>query len=57
MTQAKFKEYEEAVTRFEKLKKEGRLFPGDVEPRAQDFGLISWAAEQIRKRVQREMNR
>jgi hypothetical protein len=49
--------YEDAYTRWAKLKKEGKLYPTDTEPRAQDFGLIHWAAEQVKKRIDREMAR
>jgi hypothetical protein len=57
MKQADCKGYTEAYTRWATLKKQGRIFTGDQEPRPSDFGLIAWAAEQIRKRVDRETNR
>lgn len=57
MKPADAKGYCEMITRFLKLKKEGRLMKGDVEPRPEDFGLIQWAADRIKERVEREMNR
>jgi hypothetical protein len=49
--------YTEAYTRYFKLKVEGRLMKGDEPPRPEDYGLIAWAAEQVRKRIEREMVR
>jgi hypothetical protein len=49
--------YTDSYTRFAKLKKEGKLIPSDQPPRPSDFGLIDWAAEHVRKRIDREMNR
>jgi hypothetical protein len=57
MKQADVKGYEDAYSKWAALKKEGRLLPGDQEPRPSDYGLIAWAAEQVRKRVDREVNR
>lgn len=57
MKQADLKGFEDAYTKWAVLKKQGRLFPGDQEPRAQDYGLIAWAADQVKKRVDREVNR
>jgi hypothetical protein len=57
MKPADVKGFEEAYSRWAKLKKENRLYPQDQMPRAEDFGLIAWAAEQIRKKCDREINR
>lgn len=39
------------------MKKQGRLFPHDKEPDPKDFGLIQWAADHIKKQIDREVNR
>lgn len=54
---ADVKGFEDAYSKYAKLRKEGRLYPLDREPSPQDYGLIAWAAEQIKRRVNREVNR
>lgn len=56
-TRDAMRQYEDLYTRHAKLKKEHKLFPGDTEPDPKAFGILPWAAEHIRKRVDREVNR
>lgn len=56
-TDQALKLYTEMITRYLLLKKDGKLFPGDKEPSAEDLGLLPWAADQIKKRVEREIFR
>lgn len=57
MKPANPKLYEEDYSRWARLKKENRLYPQDEMPRPEAYGLIAWAAEQIRKKCDREINR
>jgi hypothetical protein len=49
--------YTEMFTRWYRLKREGKLYPQDKEPDPKDFGLDSWAANHIKQRIMREMDR
>jgi hypothetical protein len=49
--------YSEMFTRWYRLKREGKLYPQDKEPDPKDFGLDSWAANHIKQRIMREMDR
>lgn len=49
--------YTEMITRWLKLKKEGRLMSGDDEPNPATIGLDPWAAKQVKQRVEREIYR
>lgn len=51
------KGYADRYQMYATMKKQGRLFPGDKEPDAKDYGLISWAADQIKRRIDKEVNR
>lgn len=51
------KGFEEMITRWAKLKREGRLMKGDTEPAPEHFGLDEWTAGKIKERVEREMAR
>jgi hypothetical protein len=51
------KTYTEMITRWENLKREHRIYPGDVEPDPVAFGLDEWTAKQVKDRVVREVNR
>jgi hypothetical protein len=57
MKPADVKGFEEFYTRYAKMKRQGRLFHGDKEPDPKDYGLIPWAADHIKKRIDREVNR
>lgn len=49
--------FEETYTRWAKLRHEGRLMRGDEAPDPVSIGVDAWAADQIRKRVDREIAR
>lgn len=51
------RQYEDLYTRYARAKRLNRLFPGDTEPDPKAFGILPWAAEHIRKRVDQEVNR
>lgn len=56
-TRDAMRQYEDLYTRHAKLKRNGKLFPGDTEPDFKALGLLPWAAEHIRNKVDREVNR
>lgn len=56
-TDQAIKHYTEMYTRWAVLKKENRLFRGDKEPTGDDFGLLPWVADQIKRRIDKEVNR
>ena len=50
-------EYEHAFTAWAKAKREFKLCADDVEPDAQRYGLGEWEASQIKKRIEKELDR
>jgi hypothetical protein len=57
MKQADVKGFTDRYQVYASMKKQGRLFPGDKEPDPKDYGLIPWAADHIKKRIDREVSR
>jgi predicted alpha/beta hydrolase family esterase len=49
--------YEHWYLAWAKAKKDYKDFNHDDPPNPKDFGLTDWEAEQIRKRVDRELSR
>lgn len=51
------KQFEEFYTRFAKLKKQGLIYKGDVEPTPEQFGLHPMIGQGVKARIDREMAR